>query len=360
MPTAAQIAMGAQAPLSYGLLMKVQTAAPLFSIFDVRTSKDKRVLTLAVNSLPTPSKFVAEGQGVSASEGTLQLVEFDMNKIKGQLRQEVDSAAAWDAAHAASGTSWWDLQAMLKTKADALNIEAQIVNGTANDPGGFPGLKQMTPFIAGNTFTLASDVQAQRYTHSVLNVGGTTDNTASSIYSIVFGQMDCQLVWGNYTGGELFSFGNIVEQYLPPDPTKPDELLKYQIADMTGYVGLSVAGFNPQTLGQAIPTQYSVRRATNITGDSGHTADDTLLDKLCRSHGVGIIPDLLVMSQRDGESIAQSRTPTNINFNMGQSGDAQTATWGKRPPPPDSWKMRNKEIPIVYPFCVGATDPLES
>jgi hypothetical protein len=360
MPTAAQIAMGVQAALSAGLLMKVQTAAPLFSSFDVRTSPDKRVLTLAVNSLPTASKFVAEGQGVNASEGTLQLVEFDMNKIKGQLRQEKDSAALWDAAHAASGTSWWDLQAMLKTKADILNIEQQIINGTLNDANGFPGLKQMTPFKSGNTFTMADSTQSQLFTRSVLNVGGTTDNTASSIYSIIFGQLDCQLVWGNYFGGELFSFSNIVEQYLPPNQNTPNDLLLYQISDMTAYVGLSVAGFNPQTVGQAVPTQYSVRRAANITNDSGKTANDALLDKLTRSHGIGMIPDLLVMSQRDGENIAKSRTPTAINFNMGQTGDAQLGTYGTYPAPPEFYTARGKNIPIVYPFCVGSTDALES
>lgn len=352
--------MGAQAALSAGLLMKVQTAAPLFSSFDVRTTKDKRVLTLAVNSLPTPSQFVSEGQGVNGSEGTLQLVEFDMNKLKGQLRQEKDSAALWDAAHAASGTSWWDLQAMLKTKADVLNLEQQIINGTVNNPKGFPGLREMTPFKSGNTFTMADSTQMQLFQRSVLNVGGTTDNTASSIYSIIFGQMDCQLVWGNYFGGELFSFSNIVEQYLPPDINSPNDLLLYQIADMTGYVGLSVAGFNPQTVGQPVPTQYSVRRAANITGDTGHTASSDIIVKLALSHGIGMLPDLLVMSQRDGEALARESAPTVTQFNMGLSGDANIIASNRRPAPPTSWNVMGKNIPIVYPFCVGSTDALES
>lgn len=359
MPTAAQIALGAQAELSAGLLMKVQTAAPLFSAFDVRTSESQRVLSLALNSLPTPSQFVKEGQGVAASEGTLQLVEFDMVKMKGQLRQEVDSAARWDKEHLASGTTWWDLQAMGKTKSDALNLERQIINGRANDAGGFPGLREMTPMKTANTFALSDDVQAQLFTRSVLNVGGSSANKASSIYSIVFGMQDCQLVWGNYFGGELFSIGNILEQYLPPDPNYPGNLLKYQIADMTAYIGLSVAGFNPQTLGESIPVQYSVRRAANITDQTGYTANDIVLDKLSRSHGIGILPDLFVMSVRSGEQIAASRTPTNINFNMGQSGDASQAVWGVRPPPPDFWMMRGKKIPIVYPFCVGSADAIE-
>ncbi len=361
MPTAAQIALGAQAELSAGLLMKVQTACPLFSRFDVRTSKSMRVLTLAMNSLPSPSRFVKEGQGVNGSEGTLQLVEFNMAKLKGQLRQEKDSAARWDAEHLASGTTWWDLQAMGKMKADALNIEKQIINGIGNDVEGFPGARAITPFIAGNTFILTDDTQAQLFTRSVLNVTGSTANTGSSIYSFVFGQLDCQLVWGNYLGGELFSIGNIVEQYLPPDPVNaPNDLLLYQIADLTAYMGLSVAGFNPQTAGEAIPTQYSLRRAANITAQEGKTASSAVLDKLSRSHGIGILPDLLAMSQRSGEQLAIECTPTVTQFLMGVSGNASNAAFNRRPPPPTTWNVQGKEIPIVYPFCIGSTDAIEA
>lgn len=354
MPTALQIAQGRQTPLTMGLLMAVRTAAPLFSAFDVRGVSDTKFLSLAVTSLPS-SSFAHLGEGFSMSEGALELREFSCSLIGGLIKAELISAGLWDKAHRSSGTTWFDLQTMLKTKSDILNIERQMIQGTLNDAKGFPGAKEITPYATANKFTMTQTAQSFGFARSVLDVAGTTAATASSVYSFIFGELDAQLVWGNDSEGELFTIGEIIRQAIAPDAAQPTKTLMHDLAQLQGFVGLSVSGFN-QMPGGVIPTQYSVRRAANITADSGKTCTDAVMDKLARSHGTGKRPNLFAMSARSGEQLAASRAPTAVNFVMGQSGDASQATYTTYPAIPENWQG----IPIVYPDCIADDDAIEA
>lgn len=354
MPTALQIAQGRQVPLTTGLFMAVRDETPLLSAFDARTSSDDKFLSLAVVALPT-SRFVNLGEGLTADEGILELREFSCSAIGGLVKAEVESARLWDKHHQAAGYTWFDLQTLLRLKADLRNIERQMILGTANDAKGFPGAKEMTPFLAGNTLTLAQQAQAYEFKRAVTNVGGTTANTASSVYSFVFGELESQLVIGNDTGAELVTISDSVRQMIAPNPAEPAKLSLHDVAEMRGYIGLSVNGFNLQVAGQNIPAQYSVRRLANVTADNNCKLTDAMIDKLRRGHGSGRRPGLFAMSARSGEQLAASRAPVAINFNMGQSGDAQAATYTTYPPPPDNWNG----IPIVYPDCIGDSDAIE-
>lgn len=357
MPNALQIAQGRQTPLTAGLFMAVRDEAPLFSAFDVRTTSGTSFLSLAITSLPS-SSFANLGEGFTSSEGTLELREFDCSLIGGQIRAELISADLWNKNHTGTGYTWFDLQTMLKVKADVQNVERQIILGRTNDAKGFPGAKELTPF-SGGVFTMAETSAAYNFQRSVLNVAGTTSDTASSAYSFVFGEMESQLILGNDSGGELITIGDIITQDLAPDPVNnPTKLLRHEVAQLQGFVGLSVSGFNQQIEGQSVPTQYSVRRAANITADAGKTMTDTVMDKLSRSHGTGRRPSLFAMSHRSGEQLAASRSATAVNFNMGQSGDASRAQANIYPEPPENWRG----IPIVYPLpsVIGDTDAIES
>lgn len=354
MPTALQIAQGRQVPLSMGLFMAIRTVTPLLSAFDARTSSDDKFLSLAVVSLPT-SKFVNLGEGMSSSEGRTELREFSCSQIGGLIKAEREACRLWDKHHQASGYTWFDLQTRLRIEADARHIERQMIQGFSNDAKGFPGAKDMTPFTTANVLALTAQAQASEFKKSVINAAGTTANTASSVYSFVFGELESQLVIGNDTGSEMLQIGETRTQMLPPDSTKPDELLEFDLALIRGYLGLSVNGFNQQIAGQAVPVQYAVRRLANLTADNNCKLTDAMMDKLRRSHGSGRTPNLFAMSARSGEQLAASRAPVAINFNMGQSGDAQNATFTTYPAPPENWNG----IPIVYPDCIGDTDAIE-
>lgn len=354
MPTAVQIAQGRQVPLSLGLFLAIRAYAPLVSAFDVRLSSDDKFLTLTVVSLPT-SNFVNLGEGLSASEGRTDLREFSCSQIGGLVKAEVESSRIWDKHHAASGYTWMDLQTELRVKADVLNVERQMILGLANDAKGFPGAKDMTPFLTANVQTMAQTSQSLQFKRAVINAAGSTANTASSVYSFVFGELEAQLVLGNDTGAELVSISETVRQMIAPDSNAPAKLSLHDVAEVRGYMGLAINGFNQQIAGQAVPVQYACRRIANLTADSGCKLTDAHMDKLRRSHGEGRRPGLFAMSARSGEQLAASRQATAINFNMGQSGDAQNATFTTYPPPPENWNG----IPIVYPDCIGETDAIE-
>ena len=356
MPTASEIAIARQVPLSMGLLMALLLETPFLSAMDCRTTAGIKFLSLGIVSLPA-SSFANLGEGFINSEGQLELREFSCSLIGGLIKAELISAALWDKANAAAGESWLDLQTRLKFAADGLNIEKQLFYGTANDPKGFPGFKEMTPHIPGNILAMTDAVDKYSFRASVVDAGGTTANTASSVLSIRFGEMDAQLILGNDSGGELVQIGQPFPQMIAPDSNAPTKLLQHVVQQLQGFIGLSVAGFNPQQQGQTVPAQYSVRRLANCTGDTGDGVTDAKMTKLTLSHGPGKRPSLLVMSARSGEQLAASRAPTAVNFVMGQSGDASKATYTTYPPPPENWQG----IPIAYPHpnSLGNSDAIE-
>jgi hypothetical protein len=356
MPNALEISQGRQAPLTAGLFQAIQTYVPLFSAFDVRTTADTKVLSLALISLPSAG-FADINEGFEASDGHLELREFSCSMIGGLIKAELNTMDLWNKHHQASGYDWWDLQSMLKIRASVMHVEQQIILGSSNDAKGFPGAKELTPWSQG-VFTMAQTAAHYDFERPVLNVAGTTANTASSVYSFVFGEMDAQLVFGNDSGGELFSLGEVLSQFFAPDSNAPTKLLEHQVQQMIGYVGLSVGGFNQQVEGQRIPVQYSVRRAANVTADVGRGCTDAVMDKLSRSHGTGRWPSLFAMSHRSGEQLAASRQPTAINYVMGQTGDAASAVYNTYPEPPDNWRG----VPIIYPRpqVIGDTDAIEA
>ena len=357
MPSALEIAQGRNAPLTQGLFYTVNTRHPLFSAFDFRTSVDTKFKSLSLISLPS-SKFADLNEGFAPGYARFALREFSCSLIGGQVSIERITREAWDRSH--PGLDYESIQTEAKIMADILHVEKQLIKGTSNDAKGFPGAKDMTPFITGNTFTMADAPDDYDFKRTVLDAEGTTSSTASSVYSFVFGEMECQGVIGNdQTGaGELFHVGPTVTEFLAPDASKPTERLEHDTFQMEGYIGLSVSGFNLQEDDQTVPTQYSVRRMANVTKDSGKTVDDAKMEKLAISHGTGYTPSLFAMSARSGDQLAGSRQATAIHYSLGGGGDARNNSGSVQPRRPDNWEG----IPIVYPQpgVIGNTDAIES
>ena len=215
----------------------------------------------------------------------------------------------------------------------------------------------MTPFASGTIFTPAETSAKYEYVRPVLNVGNgisMTANTASSAYSFVMGQLHCQIVLGSDTGCDLFQFTELIRQFVA-NPSDANKQILKDMAQILGHVGFAVGGFSPDMVGQAIPTQYSLRRAANITADVGAKMTDAVMDKLARSHGPGKTPNLFAMSARSGEQLAASRQPTAVNIALG-AGPAIAQTYNTYPEPPNNWRG----IPIVYPLCIGEADAVEA
>lgn len=345
MPTALQIAQTRQTRFTAGLIMALYETRPLFSNFDFRTEAGYDFLSLALIKRANGASFTQYGKGFEHTDSAFELRNFSSSLIGGLVKSEVITENRWNQSNSVIGYEWFDLQTRHKFESSMLNLERQMILGRAFDPDGFPGAKELTPFVAGNVFTMAENGAKYNYARSVLNAGGTVNGTASSVYGFVFGEMDCQgVICGGDTSGEFLTLDEVVTQMLPPDPIEPAKLSSHHVAQMAGHIGLSVAGSNTQSEGQTIPVQYSLRRIANLTEEEGKTLTDKHMVKFTRSFGTGKRPNLIAMSERSGEQLAASRAPVAVHFNMG-AGDAATNQANQYPDPPEDWRG----IQIVYP-----------
>lgn len=356
MPTLLEIAQGRQTPLTAGIMMAVQTEAPALSAFDARTSNTTTFQSLALTALPTASGFKDYGEGFTHGGATLALREFEAKLAGGKVEAERITASRWDRDHANAGYTYFDLQLRARMIAEMRHLEKVIFRGTALDAKAFPGLKQLTPYAAANVLTLTEDPGAGDFLKTVINAGGSTAGSASSVYSVMFGEMEAQLVVCNDGGGELFTMTEPVEQHMAPDPTNaPTATLLYDIAQIYGYFGLSVSGMN-QTPNSVVPTQYSVRRLANLTEDSGKGVSDAKLEQLVLSHGDNKVPSMLFMNGRSGRQWADSRSAPTATLFLGMSGDAKNNTGSMRAKRPDNFEG----IPVTYTSAIPSTDAIEA
>lgn len=358
MPTAAQIAQVRQTPFSAGLIMAIADAHPLFNAFDFRTVDGYDFLSLALVSRPNAANFAKYGEGFEHTAAVYELRKFSTSLVGGIVKCECITEERWNRENSAIDWDWFDIETEEKFKESIMNIERQMILGRANNADGFPGAKELTPFISGNTITMTENGAKYGYVRSVLNAGGSTADTASSVYSFVFGEKDCQgILGGGATSGEFLRVDEPTIEMLAPDPVNaPTKLSRHRVAQMSGHVGMAVAGFSQETEGQTIPVQFGLRRLANLTEQTGYKLTDAHMTKLSRMHGTGKRPNLYAMSERSGEQLAASRAATAINFNMG-IGDAATMQSNTFPDPPDNWRG----TPIVYvdPDVIVDTDAIE-
>lgn len=356
MPTALQIAQGRQIPLSQGLMMALIAESPLLAALDARSARSTKFMSLAVIALPTAGPFVHYNEGFTSSDGSLELREFDCALVGGQVKAERITAEKWDREHTATGYTWFDLQMMLKLKAQGIELEKQIIQGTAYDSKGFPGLKELLPYVAGNLITTTETSAKYGHKRSVINAGGSTANTGSSVYAIIEGEMGVQLVIGNDAGvSELFEMSEPVVSNEAPDSNAPTKKSLHDIQQFHGHLGLSMGGFNQSPNG-VVPTQFAARRIANLTGQTGYGLTDALMSKLARSFGSAGRPTRFIAGSRSGEQLAASRQATAINVNLG-AGPAITQTFNTYPPPPEDWNG----IPITYADnAIGEAEAIEA
>lgn len=354
MPTLAEIAQARQIPLSAGIFRAVETEAPTLAAFDARTTTGTRFMTLALVGLPTASGFKDYGEGFTHGGASLSVREFEAKLIGARIEVENITARRWDAEHPSAETSYFDLQAMARIASEMRHLERVIYYGTALDAKGFPGLKELTPFIASNVIELTEEPSDTDYVRSVIDAGGATASTASSVYSVMHGEMDCQLVCCNDGGGELFNMTEPRVESVAPDANFPAAKLDYTVSQIDGHFGVAVSGMN-QTPNSVIPTQYSVRRLANLTAESACKLTDAKLELLCESHGDGKRPSRLYMSHRSGRQLAESRSATSVFLSLGGGGNAANNTATIRAAKPTDWEG----IPITYTSAISNADAIE-
>lgn len=360
-PNAAEVAAVSGNPVLRGLINATIDETPALNHFYVSEMEGTRILTLGIVALPTGG-FLNMGEGYSNGHTETALVEFNASRIGGAVEAQESPMLLYNRAKERAIKSgmvpdYLSLQAIGRTKGQFLTLENQIFKGVSNDAKGFPGLKALTPFVSGNVLTTSETAQDSDWLRSVINAAGTTSSTASSIYLVKYGELDCSLQMGG--NGGMSNFLNL------PAPERTWRSFTDPVDGVTkldwfwhtaaeGYIGLSVAGGNEANASRRVP-QRSVRRICNVTADSGKTCTDALLQKGVMAFPSNMRPDAIFMSYRSRDQLQADRS-TVVLQHTDPAGSRPSGAATPRAPIPTHFEG----IPIIVTPAIGNTDAIES
>lgn len=192
--------------------------------------------------------------------------------------------ASWSLDEAAAKACEWGVDAACAIQANAhlraalKSVCSQIWYGTSADASGFAGLA-----------SLLDDSDDDM----VVNAGGTTASTGSSLWAIKFGIDAVCLAWGQ--NGQINEGERQYCQIFDGD----GKVMWGYAQPITGYVGLQFTNYN------------AVGRICNLTADTGKGLTDDLIASLLAEFPVGEEPDAFFCSRRSRKQLQNSRTATN-------------------------------------------------
>jgi hypothetical protein len=291
-----------------GLIEEVATASPEVTLIPARTIRGTSYKTVIRNSRPTVGFRAAnEGTDPTKSNFTERLVECFILSA----RVEVDKAVAKgyeDGAEALQA-----IEAVGVMRAALSTVGSQTIYGTSAGAKGFVGLQDLV-----TTFG----------TELVVDAGGTTVGTGSSVYAIKAGAQGVQYVYGNSTTFDLSPFreGDAVD-------ANSKRFAAY-IADLTAWIGFQCVN------------KYAVGRLKDATEDSGKGVSDAKIAELLSKFPVGERPTHLLMNRRSAYQLQISRTMT--------ASTKQEAFTGILPGVP----TESFGIPIIITDSIGNTETL--
>lgn len=307
-PNAADLALRKNNPYLAGMILAVQEQTPVWNSFPMNELNGTSMLALALASLPAAIGFLDINEGMTSTKAQLVTGRVDAARIGALIESAVSSTKLWEQQN--PGINYIDFQVKKRLVAELQNIEKVIFLGTVQDAKAFYGLKQICAPTTANTQALTASA-TYPFTKTVLNVGGSTSNTATSVFSVCHGPEDVTLYMGGPQGVAGFlSMSPIVEQY-QLDPGSTTKKQPYYITSGEGYCVLSVFGSGEAFADRSYP-QYSVRRAMNITADSGKGCTEAVLDKLIAMHPQGHKPTAFYMSIRSQEQLLADRIANGV------------------------------------------------
>jgi hypothetical protein len=292
-----------------GLIEETQTYAPEVMVLPARTIRGTSYKISSRTSYPGVGFRAAnEGSTPGKSEFENQLVECFI--LSAAIQADVAVASAYeDGAEA-----WKDIESVGVMKQALIELGSQVIYGTSVDSKGFPGLQAIhTAFNAG----------------LVVDAGGTTDSTASSVYGINTDSQGVQLVFGS---GTTFSLGEWRIENVGTSTVYPAH-----VANLTAWVGLQVG------------SKYAVGRLKDATEDSTKGVTDSKLAELLSKYPVGYRPNYWLMNRRSAYQLQASRSATTIYSGVKSSSGAEVFA----PLPTES-----NGIPIVITDSIGNTETL--
>lgn len=263
-----------------GLIEENRSFAPELEIFPARTIKGTSY-TVGVRDAFPGVGFRAANEGVTYTKSTFLNRLYETFIFSGNIRADVAVAEAYEDG----ADAFLALESSGIMKQSLIDIGSQIFYGQSVDAKGFPGLQAIhTAYNAG----------------LMVDAGGTTANTGSSVYGVKFGAQDTQLIFGRNAAFEL---GEFFKQMVN-DGTAGQDYLAW-CAAMNAWVGLQVG------------SKYSVSRLKDATADSGKGVTDAKLAELLSLHPVGSKPDRWFMSRRSAYQLQMSRSATSNTVGVG-------------------------------------------
>ena len=181
---------------------------------------------------------------------------------------------------AGSGDALARREAIDHLQAAFAEMEQQIIYGTGNLAAGFAG-------FANEASTAAFDDSM------VINAGGTTANTGSSVWMLRTGEPAVSVVYG--AGGRI----EVGESYKALRDGSTTGQYDVQRTPIVFYGGVQVA------------TSLDLARIINLTADSGKGLTDDRLSDALALFPAGRQPNLIGMNRRSLTQLQQSRTATN-------------------------------------------------
>lgn len=155
-----------------------------------------------------------------------------------------------------------------------------LASAAPNNASGFPGL-----------------LDSYDATNMVIDAGGTTASTGSSVWLVKFGPKWVQWVWGG--GGSALQFSPVrIESLIDPNDTgtPPTKKLDGYVHTLLAYPGLQIGSPNAAV------------RIKKLTADSGKGLTDALITQALAKFPTGIQPDVCLMTRRSLQQLQASRT----------------------------------------------------
>lgn len=280
-----------------GLIEENLTYAPELSVVPSRTIRGTSYRTVSRDTYPGVGFRAANG-GVTYTKSTFLNRLHEAYIFSGNIRADVAIASAYEDGSEA----YMALEASGVMKAAMIEIGQQFFYGVANDAKGFPGLQAFH-----EAFT--TELTARSVDTIVVDAGGTTAATGSSVYGVKFGNDGLQFIFGQ---GTTFEMGEWFKQMVNDGTAGQDYLAMCN--SLNSWIGLQAA--NP----------YCIGRLKDATADSAKGVTDAKLAELLSKYPVGYKPDVWFMTRRSAFQLQMSRTATSNTSGKGDNPLAPTPT----------------------------------
>lgn len=277
-----------------GLIDETTKAHPELREINSRTIRGISYKTLVRVALGrTTGSFRDANQGTAPIKSTYEnrLVETYIL----EARTRTDKAVADSHEDGAAAAIALEAEGVMEGEMQGLAAQFYYGTGAGGNSAGFPGL-----------------IQAYDATNMVVDAGGTTANTGSSVWLVREGPKDVTWAWG--LNGQITASPLRIESVV--DASDASKYYDAYVQTFYGRPGLQVG------------STRSVCRIKKLTADSGKGLTDALINQALAKFPAGLGPNVIFMSRRSAQQLQGSRTATSptgqpapwVNFILGMDG----------------------------------------